>query len=271
MYSTLDGAKKCAKNLKRLFDDSGFIHPLKKCQTAVAAAGGYRDWHELERSLGSASRPLDPALFRKRLLAALPTPCVATVQAWLDQEPREEQIDSRVPRRWYRDVFPYLMVSTRLHRGAALLRPGSGTGQRLRENLVVGLLLNIHGGHRPYPRLEPDTLALVFEGDLAALFRKDAEHRRFQEELRTLIDAGILDWRDGVMRVLPPAGYDLVTEVVEDRADMAQHWAEDGDHVAEEANAIRDALAAIGVADALRVADAIAQQGSAAYVTRPGR
>ena len=40
MYSTLDGAKKCAKQLKRLLQASAMIFPLSECQNAVAVAGG---------------------------------------------------------------------------------------------------------------------------------------------------------------------------------------------------------------------------------------
>lgn len=60
MYSTLDGAKKCARELKRLFDDSGFDFALNKCQSAVARAGDYRDWRDLEGALGRARHSVDP-------------------------------------------------------------------------------------------------------------------------------------------------------------------------------------------------------------------
>lgn len=271
MYSTIDGAKKFAKSLKQVADDSGLIFPLKKCQDITAVAGGYRDWFDLDRSIGTTPQPVQPDRFRQRLLEAVPGPLAPPVQSWLDREPAEEIIDLDVPRRWYRDVFPYLMASTKFHRaGTALIRPGSGSGQRLRADLVVGLLLNIHGGKRPYPLLEPDSLALVFKGDLKSLFRQDADHPRFEEELSTLTAARILDFDGRQMRVLPPAGMDLVEEVLRSRTSMAEHWAEDGLHDREAANAIRDALAAIGVSDALRVADAITEQGSKAYIQPSG-
>jgi len=47
MYSTIEGAKKRAKQLKKMLDASGFAYPLAKCQVAVARAGGYADWHDL--------------------------------------------------------------------------------------------------------------------------------------------------------------------------------------------------------------------------------
>lgn len=75
MFSTLEGAKKFAKNLKSLFDDSGIIFPLNRCQKAAAIAGGSRDWHDLSRSLAGSDRPVDPGAFRRRLIAFLPQPC----------------------------------------------------------------------------------------------------------------------------------------------------------------------------------------------------
>lgn len=269
MYSTLDGAKKCAKTLKRLFDDSGFVFPLNKCQTAVAKAGGYRDWRDLEGALAGGSRPLDPAVFRRRLMAALPEACRPPLLAWLDKEPIEAAPDDGTPRRWYRDVFPYLMASAALHRSRTpILRSGSGTGQRLRENLVVGLLLNIHGGPRPMPWLEPDTLALVFNGDLVELYRDDAQHPRFEVELQRLVEADVLDVRPNQVRVLPPDRDDVAAHVANGRASMAQYRAEEGGD--EAVNALREALAAIGIRNAFRVADAIARFGSDAYITPSG-
>ena len=269
MYSTIDGAKKCAKDLKRLFDDSGFDFALNKCQTAIARAGAYRDWRDLEGALGRARVPVDAAAFRKRLLAALPNPCRPPVLAWLDNDPPEEAPDADTPPRWYRDVFPYLMASAALHRSRTpLLRPGSGTGQRLREALVVGLLLNIHGGRRVVPRLEPDSLALVFRGDAATLFRDDVRHPRFDAELQTLVAADILDVREDRVRVLSPDPMAVVAHVADGRAGKAQMWADEGG--GELANALRDALAAVGVGNAMRVADAIASYGSDAFLTPSG-
>lgn len=129
MYSTINGAKSRAKHLKQLFDDSGFCFPLHKCQAAIAKAGGFRDWRDLEGTLNKARRPVDPDAFQRRLLNALPQPCRPPVLAWLDNEPAETVRDKKAPPRWYRDVFPYLMATAALHRSrTALLRPGSGSG-----------------------------------------------------------------------------------------------------------------------------------------------
>ncbi len=269
MYSTINGAKSCAKRLKQLFDDSGFCFPLHKCQAAIAKAGGFRDWRDLEGTLSKARRPVDPDAFQRRLLNALPQPCRPPVLAWLDNEPAETVRDKKAPPRWYRDVFPYLMATVALHRSrTALLRPGSGLGQRLRQNLVVGLLVNTHGGLRAVPRLEPDTLALVLLGEPTVLFGGDANHPRFAVELQALTEAGILDVRPGMVRVLSPDPEAVMFHVMNGMAGKAQYWAEEGG--ADAASALRDALAAIGVRNAMRVADAIARQGSDAYLTASG-
>jgi hypothetical protein len=86
VYSTYDGAKKRAKQLKRLFDDSGFVFTLHQAQAALARAGGFRDWHELQSVLSTSERPTDAWTFRRRLLAALPGPCHSPARAWLDGE-----------------------------------------------------------------------------------------------------------------------------------------------------------------------------------------
>jgi hypothetical protein len=269
MYSTLDGAKKRAKELKRLFDGSGFIFPLNKCQSAVALGGGFRDWNDLEAVLSSATRTVEPAAFRKRLLAALPEPCRPPVTAWLDDDPAEAAPDPETPPRWYRDVFPYLLAASVLHRSLTpLLRPGSGPGQQLREKLVVGPLLNIHGGDRAVPLLEPDTLAFVFRGDLESVFRDDVQHPRFETELETLTAAGILEIREGTVRVLSPDADAIVSYVADNRSGKAEYWAKVGG--AEAMRALHDALVAIGVRNARRVADAITRQGSEAYTTSSG-
>ena len=271
MYSTYDGAKKRAKELKRLFDDSGIRYPLNKSQRAIARAGGFADWHELETRVTVGIPERDPAVFRRRLLSALPFPCHAPVKAWLDGELTDVAVEPGIPPRYFRDVFPYLSASSVLHRSRTpLLRPGSGVGQKLRETLVVGLLLNLHGGSRPWPRLDPETLAMVFEGDLDALFREDVSHARFAAEFQRLQDEGVFVWKNGVLEVMPPDVDALMAWVRDHDAHLAQHWEEDGNNPDLLADTLRNALAVIGIDNARRVADAIAQQGSNAYITPSG-
>lgn len=271
MYSTYDGAKKRAKELKQLFDDSGIRYPLHKSQNAIAKAGGYADWHELQASMGAGGPDQEPAVFRRRLLSALPFPCHAPVMAWLDGELTDVAIEAGVPPRYFRDVYPFLSASSVLHRSRTpLLRPGSGVGQQLRETLVVGLLLNIHGGSRPWPQLDPESLAMVFEGELKELFREDVGHARFAIEFQRLQDEGLLVWRHGVLEVMPPDVDALMAKVRDHNANLAQHWEEDGANPDLLADTLRNALATIGIDNARRVADAIARQGSDAYSTPSG-
>ena len=258
MYSTLEGAKKSAKSLHRLFDESGFIYPLSKCQLAIAKAGGFQHWHDLESNLTTARQPAAAEAYRRRLIAALPESCRNPVRAWFADEPPPDPPIEGYPARWYRDVYPYLAAVTKLHRRTPLLRPGSGRGQQLRELLVYELLLNLKGGAQPPPRLEADTQAFCFRGDLEAHYPEQIRHPDFERELARLVEAKILDWRFGMIRVLPPAG-DVEAEVRERKAGMAQYWTETsgeaGDH--ERLMALREALAAIGVNHALRIAGAI--------------
>jgi hypothetical protein len=269
MFSKHDGAKKCAKDLRRLFANSGFVFPLHKCQSAVARAGGFRDWHDLEAALARSARSAEPAAFRKRLLAVLPEPCRPPVLAWLDKEPAETIYDAERPARWYRDVLPYLTAATALHHSRTpLLRSGSGAGQRLRERLVLGPLLNLHGGTRLVPWFEPDTLAFVFWGAAESLFGQDAQHPRFRTELETLTAAGILDVGNRQLRVFSPDAKEMTAFVAKGKVGKAEYWAEAGG--AEATRALHDALATIGVRNAQRVADDISRVGAAAYTSTSG-
>ncbi|MCQ4190083.1 hypothetical protein [Methylocystis suflitae] len=269
MYSTLDGAKKCAKSLKRLLDNAGFDFPLNKCQAAIAKAGGFRDWRDLESAIRHADRSVDATAYEKRLLAAMPEPCHSLVMAWLDKESAETSSTDVISPSWYRNVFPYLMASAALHRSrTALLRPGSGAGQRFREKLVFGLLMNVHGRSRLWPRLDPDTLALVFSGDQDELFEEDSLHPRFAIELDVLLRAGVLDLQPQRLRVLPPDRDAVLAYVAEHRFDKAQYSAEASGEEAKDD--LRQALAAIGIRNSMKVADAILRWGAGAYSTPSG-
>ncbi|MDX8522076.1 hypothetical protein [Mesorhizobium dulcispinae] len=269
MFSTVKGAKKCAKEIKRRLDESGFVFPLNKCQSVIAIAGGFRDWNHLEGQLESSPTPVGPLLFRKRLMAALPEPCASPVSAWLDGEPDEPALDRQTPPRWYRDTFPYLLATATIHRARTyLLRKGSGAGQQLRESMVLGLLLNTHGEDRPVPLLEPDTLAFVIEGAPETLFRAELAHPRYPVELEGLIAAGIVEIGRGVVRVNSPDPIAVTRRVSDSRAGKIRMWS--GGIDLETVNLLRDALAGIGVRNALRIADAICQLGSDAYTTASG-
>lgn len=271
MYSSIPGAKSRAKDLKVVLEDSGFVWPLNKSQTAIAKAGGFASWHDLTVVLGRADCPIAPDDYRRRLVAAVPLPCRGAVRAWLDDELDDAPVSDGTPARYFRDVFPYLFASSVLHRSQThLLRPGSGPGQQLRADLVVGPLLNIQGGVRPWPRLEPDSLAFVFEGTLSDLFGDKADHPRFGTEMETLTNAGLLDWDGKCLRILPPDVDALTAHVVDGRVSKAEHWMAGGVYAKELADALRDVFAGLGIRQARRVADAFVQQGSKAYTTESG-
>jgi hypothetical protein len=83
-----------------------------------------------------------------------------------------------------------------------------------------------------------------------------------------LIAAGILDVREDRVRVLSPDADTVAAYVADNRIGKAEYWAKEGG--GEAAQALHDALAAIGVRDARRVADAISRLGSDAYITPSG-
>lgn len=265
MFSTLEGAKKFAKNLKTLFDDSGIIFPLNRCQKAAAIAGGFRDWHDLSGSLAGADRPVDPGAFRRRLIAFLPQPCWIPVLFWLDEGNLETADGDGLSRNYYRAVVPYVFSSSVIHRSkSALLRPGSGPGQRLRESMVVSLLLGGKGDKRLIPQLEPDTLALVVSGDTASLFGDDARHPRFEKDLASLVAAGIFEYEDGILRILPADKDEVAAHAARGFTDRAQYFAGVGGDEAIEA------LSATGIEQATRVAEAVVGKGSETHITPSG-
>lgn len=269
MFSTLDGAKKFAKNLKTLFDDSGIIFPLNRCQKAAAIAGGFRDWHDLSRSLAGSDRPVDPGAFRRRLIAFLPQPCWIPALFWLDERNLETVGGAGLSHNYYRAVVPYVLSSSVIHRSkSALLRPGSGPGQRLRESMVVSLLLGGKGDKRLIPQLKPDTLALVVSGDTASLFGDDAKHPRFEKDFASLVAAGIFEYEDGILRVLPADKDEVAAHAAKGFTDRARYFAGVGGDEAIEALAV--ALSATGIEQATRVAEAVVGKGSETHITPSG-
>ena len=269
MFSTLEGAKKFAKNLKSLFDLSGIVFPLNRCQKVAAIAGGFRDWHDLGSSLESSARPVDPSKFRRRLIASLPQPCWIPVSFWLDEGFPETVGKDGLSYDYYRAVVPYVLSSSIVHGSRSkLLRPGSGAGQRLRESLVLRVLLGGGGGKGLIPRLEPDTLAFVCSGDKASLFGDDARHARFEKEFATLVAAGIFEYETDILRVFPADKDEVAAHASKGFTDRAKYFADVGDDEAIEALAV--ALSAAGVVRAARLAEAIAGKGSETRVTPSG-
>lgn len=270
MFSTIDGAKKRANKLHKIFQRCGFEFPLHKSQYAVARAGGFRDWHDLTRSLKRQERDCDSTDFRRKLIEALPVPCHAPTLAWLNREPEDRASDPDIPPGWHRYVFPYQFATAVRHRHSPAIKRGSGPGQNLRENMGSGVLINIHGGRNPYPRLEPDTLAFIFHGSPEMIFGIDSQHSRFAQELQTLQDAGVIELRRNQVVILSPDRDEIHSRVLDSQIDKARHWMSEPGNMKEKADALRNALAVIGIEDALRRSETLLQYGSDSYVHRSG-
>tara|TARA_R110002051_G_scaffold232022_1_gene293862 strand:- start:38 stop:1138 length:1101 start_codon:yes stop_codon:yes gene_type:complete len=268
MFSTIHGATKCAKELRQIFKNSGIIMPLHRCQAALAIAASFRDWHELESLLALNEKQVDPAIFRRRLLANLPVPCRSPALAWLDREPHDTSLQLGHPSRWHRDVFPYLLANVAAHRGTALLRPGSGTGQKLREKMVIGLLLNVNGGDWRAPLLEPESLAMVLDGPIDVVFADEVGEARFETELATLTRAGVLQVTDTGVRVLPPDRAEVARRVSDLRDGKLESWGDQGG--AEGLDLLSDMLASIGIDGAREIAKEIMSPTQGVWTTPSG-
>ncbi len=277
MYTTIDGAKKRAGTLFRMFEDGGLIFPLHRCQAAMAQAGGYADWHALLKELPKAPPKIgDRALFRQRLLKALPGPCRYAALAWVDGLPREPFGESGRPPFFIYDVAPYLMEAWGAYRRhQPIVRIGSGAGQRLRETLVLGRLMNMHDFTGP--KLEPDTCKFVYQGTLAELFAKSVDHPRFSIEFSTLVEAGVFEWFPGktsvdagTLKLVPPEDVDLMDELADHHGSKVGQWFEHGDMAQAAITALWEGLASIGIHDGKRIAEAIVMQGAPGFLTESG-
>ncbi len=212
MYSTLDGAKKCAKQLKRLLQASAMIFPLSECQNAVAVAGGYRSWHDLNARIGQRQGAASPYDYWGNLIKALPQACHRPVSASLDQKSKGALTPSDL---WVRDVLPYaLSLEIVLRANASLLRPGSGPGQRLRLAIISGMLLNVEGGSGFTPKLDPKRLWLTFEGPPVSILPNLARDPNFDVALHSLVDAGILVVEKNMTTVQIADDSELHTEIL---------------------------------------------------------
>lgn len=118
------------------------------------------------------------------------------------------------------------------------------------------------------PQLEPDTLALVVSGDTASLFGVDAEHPRFEKDFASLVAAGIFEYEDGILRVLPADKDEVAAHAARGFTDRAQYFAGVGGDEAVEALSV--ALSATGIEQPTRVAEAVVDKGSETQITPPG-
>lgn len=232
MYSTYDGAKRRAQTLAGVLDDAELPTPLHQCQRVIAVAGGYRDWDHLRRTLtNGASRPAELGGFLRRMVLALPEQAVGPAYRWaeatlsdLESRTRGETAPDRAFLDWYSRVFEYVNAIGVIHRsGTALLTPGSGTGQRLRQNMVAGICLG-----PAKPSFDRETFVLTFEGSLEALMPEEAGHKNFDREFGRLCAAGIFEWdaKAKVLRLNPPPLDRVRDHIAMCRKHHAEYWRE---------------------------------------------
>lgn len=215
MYSTLDGAKKCAKQLKHVLERSGLAYPLAKCQAAVARAGGYSAWHDLTRRISKRANAHIPYDYWGSLIRSLPDPCHLPIRAYLREEFATEPADVANTKCWIRDTLPYLTSLEVVHRSTtSLLRPGSGKDQKIRLKIVSGMLLDIEHQLGFTPKLDPDALTAIFDGTPDVILPELAKHPRFDEAIKALIAAGILKVEGKTTRVIAPDKEELRTEII---------------------------------------------------------
>ena len=215
MYSTLDGAKKCAKQLKHILERSGLAYPLAKCQAAVARAGGYGDWHDLTRRIGRRVNSRIPYDHWGALISSLPVPCHLPITSYLRDEFAAEAADEASTKFWIRDTLPYLVGLEVVHRSTTpLLRPGSGKDQRICLQIVSGMLLDIKNEFGFAPKLDPETLTAIFGGTPDAILPRLARHPRFDEAIKALIAGGILKVEGKTTRLFSPDSEELHTEII---------------------------------------------------------
>lgn len=215
MYSSVKGAKHCAKQLKKILNDSGLIVPLAKCQAAVAVAGDFRDWHDLMATFGSPRLHKPPFDYWGRLIEALPIPCGLPLRTHLREKSGTPSLLEEGIELWVRDVLPYMLSLEIYHRTRTpLLRPGSGSGQQLRHKIVGGLLLNVEGIGDLRPTLDPFTLSIGLPGHPASLLPETSSHPRFAATLVELREAGILKIEPSTTWILGPSDENERTDII---------------------------------------------------------
>lgn len=223
MYSTLDGAKNHAKQLRNILRASGLIYSLAKCQAAVARAAGFRDWHDLTTNLKVDVRRRPLFDFWGALIQQLPVPCHVPVRSYLRDRDDVPSNEKGLPAKWVRDVIPYCASLEAAHRkNSPALMLGSGRGQKLRLEIVSSMLLNVEGHEDFAPRLDPETLAISLHRQPASLSPTLARRADFAREVNVLISSGIIrvEGEADATIVLGPSCSSLHDQIVR----RAQNW-----------------------------------------------
>lgn len=220
MYSSLMGAKKCAKQLNHILYVAGVDYSLARCQAAVAKSGGYRDWHDLNKRIGARTDTDIPYDYWGKLLQVLPEPCRAPVAWHLDAE-AVSRPEGSLPEEWIRAVLPYAIGLEGIHRSRSpILQPGTGKGQKLRLGIISSILLNMGGGEDIALRLHAETLTVTAQGEPRELLPGLTSKPGFETALAAVTAAGIIAVENGLTRVLPPSDPELRGEILE----RAREW-----------------------------------------------
>ena len=149
------------------------------------------------------------------LIRNLPEPCHLPVRSHLREDLATEPAGATNAKRWIRDILPYLVSMEVMHRSSTpLLRPGSGRDQRMRLQIVSGMLLNMNGGRNYTPRLDPESLTVILERTPEANLPMLANHPRLNEAIKSLTAAGILTVDGKTTRIHAPKSEELRAELV---------------------------------------------------------
>ena len=266
MIKTHQQAKTFAKKLKSTLANSGLFFPLHACQQATARAIGYASWQALTQSTRFPDTS-DQARFHTRLLAAVPFACRPPINAWLSDDPVPETIPGYPPR-WYLDAVPYYLATMARHRRTSLLRPGSGSGQRLRARIVDHLLLEWAQPGLDAPQLDPMNFDFIFVCRPEVIFAAFENSPEFIRERDRLVAAGILKLDDGSVRVASPGVDAVKAHAIWSRASKAKDSVEHD--FANAAEPIYEALSLIGVRRAHEIASALFAFGDRRHVVASG-
>lgn len=205
MYSTLQGAKKCAKKLKKILDESNLIYPLSKCQEAVAKAGGFDNWHTLTKNISVRPKTALPYDYWGNLLKVLPEPCCDPVKYHILGDEEYDALPDNTYELWLRDVLPFCMGMEIAHRKTtAILQPGAGKNQRNRLKIISGILVNVEGHANLSPRLDPESLTITMDGLPEELLPEMAQGPQFQNAVKELVEAGVLRVERQKTHILAP-------------------------------------------------------------------
>lgn len=266
MIKTHQQAKDFANKLKSVFANSGLYFPLHACLEATARAVGFASWQTLTQSKHFPDMS-NEARFQERLLAAVPFACRPPINAWFAGEPEPESPPGYPPR-WYLDAVPYFLATMARHRRTPLLRPGSGSGQKLRAGIIDHLLLGWTSFSLDAPLFDPVTFDFVFRGSPDQIFATFEDRVDFARERDRLVEANILKLGHDNVRVSSPGVDAVKAHAIWSRASKAKDWI---DHDIEKAGEpVYEALSLIGVRRARDIAKALLAYGDARHIVASG-